>query len=77
MHQGGPIFSPLGDKSSMPKGNFDFFGFYVPIMFHVCSHKVPSEIPHMCSTSSQCVNPNMFPIAPHIKQSVLPKIELS
>jgi len=73
MHLGGPIFSPLGDKSSLPKGIFEFFGFCVPIMFHVCSHKVPSDIPHKFS----CVNPNMFPIEPRIEWYVLPKIELS
>jgi hypothetical protein len=72
------LFSSFRGQKLVAQGNFFiFFGFCVPIMFHMCSHKVPSDIPDICSTSSQCVNPNMFPIAPHIKRYVLPKIELS
>jgi hypothetical protein len=58
MHLGGSIFSPLGDKSSLPKGIFEFFGFCVPIMFHVCSHKVHSDIPHKFSMCKSQHVPN-------------------
>jgi len=27
---------------------------FLDIFWILCSHKVPSDIPHMCSTSSQC-----------------------
>ncbi len=70
------LFSFGGTKARCPREILIFWDFVFP-MFHVCLHKVLSDIPHMCSTSSQCVNPNMFPIAPHIKRYVLPKIELS
>jgi hypothetical protein len=74
MHLGGPIFSPLGDKSSLPKEIFEFKKKFV---FPSCSICVPTKFLVVFPTSSQCVNPNMFPMAPHIEWYVLPKIELS
>ncbi len=71
------LFSFGGQKLVAQGEVLTFLGFCVPIVFQVCSHKVPSDIPLKCSTSSQCVNLNMFPIAPHIKRYVLSKIKLS